>query len=138
MQQLKIEHKKTTTNNSKQKVVSKGQNQIEVVENKREGHGLNIALTRRVYRLLNSDVYYVQSERSNDIYYYVKYIFDSFSWCSCPDNSIRGQFCKHLYSIEFAIMKGTLRDIEHLPKEAKRYPVTEESPKSYRDEEYDF
>ena len=76
MQQLKIEHEKTTNNN--QKVVEK--NQVNEYENKREGHGRNIALTRIVYRLLTSDVYYIQSERSDDIYYFVKYNPSVFEW----------------------------------------------------------
>src|SRR5688572_3628413 len=99
MQQLTIEHKKST-NNTKQ-VVSR-ENRIEELENKREGHGLNIALTRNVYRLLTSDVYYVQSEHSDEIYYYVKYNPDVFEWCSCPDNSTRGIKCKHQFAIEYA------------------------------------
>ncbi len=50
MQQLTIEHKKS--NNSK--VVSSS----EEIENKREGHGLNIALTRKVFRLQNTDTFF--------------------------------------------------------------------------------
>jgi len=76
MQQLTIDHKKGT-----EQVVN------EEVENKREGKGRVLAISRNVYRLLTSDVYYVQSERSNEIYYYVKCNLDVFEWCSCLDNS---------------------------------------------------
>ena len=37
-----------------------------------------------MYRLLTSDVYYVQSERSSEIYYYVKYNPSVFEWCHVP------------------------------------------------------
>jgi predicted nucleic acid-binding Zn finger protein len=138
MQQLTIEHKKSTSN---QKIVS-NENKSEELDNKREGHGLNIALTLNVYRLLTSDVYYVQSERSNDIYYYVKYNPSVFEWCSCPDNSTRRIKCKHQFAIEYAIIKGTLKDIDKLPAEAKRYPATTTveaiAAKSYQDDDYDF
>ena len=78
MQQLTIDHKKAT-----EQVVN------EEVENKREGKSRVLAISRNVYRLLTSDVYYVQSERSNEIYYYVKYNLDVFEWCSCLDNSTK-------------------------------------------------
>jgi hypothetical protein len=66
-----------------------------------------------------------------------------FEWCNCPDNSIRGLKCKHQFAIEYAIRLGTLKDIEKLPKEAKRYPTATEAAvvetaKSYRDDNYDF
>ena len=125
MQQLKVEQKNDTI----------------TTENKREGHGLNIALTRDVYRIVNSDTFYVQSE-SRDIYYFVRYE-PSFHWCSCMDNSTRHVKCKHIFAVEFAIVKGTLKDTEKLPAEAKRHQhhetLTVESPtKSYRDDNYDF
>jgi hypothetical protein len=131
MQQLKIEHK---SNN--QKVVSENKSE-ELVENKREGHGLNIALTRKVYRLTNSDTFYCESEKVKDLYYFVRYE-PSFNWCSCSDNSYRHVKCKHIFSIEFAIMKGTLKDIDKLPAEAKRYPQIVTARKDWRDEDYDF
>jgi|SRR5215208_568962 len=87
MQTVQVEHKKIlkTTSNQKQVV---GNTQPEELENKREGKGMDLATSRDIYRLLNSDVYYVQSERSDDIYYYVKYNLSVFEYCSCPDNSI--------------------------------------------------
>jgi predicted nucleic acid-binding Zn finger protein len=70
---------------------------------------------------VNTDVFYVESESSNDTYYFVKYKPDLLEWCSCPDNSMRGgqMRCKHIWSIEFAIRMGTLRDTDKLPTEAK-------------------
>ena len=67
MNQLQIVHKKTTSKYQKA--------EQELVENKREGHGLNIALTRKVCRLQNSDTFYVESEFINDLYYFVRYNF---------------------------------------------------------------
>src|SRR5918993_3850226 len=135
MQQLEIEHKKS---NSNSKVVSSEET---VVENKREDHGMNIALTRKVFRLEKSDTFYVESEKSNDLYYFVRYNPSVFEWCSCPDNSTRGIKCKHQFAIEFAIRLGTLKDIDKLPSEAKRYgSTTVESiaAKSYTEDEYSF
>jgi hypothetical protein len=138
MQQLKIVRKKTSNNN--QNFVEK--NQVEEYDNKREGHGRNIALTRNVYRLLTSDVYYVQSERSSEIYYYVRYNFSGLQWCSCPDNSTRDIKCKHQFAIEYAIKLGTLKDIEKLPAEAKRHgsstAIVQQQSKSCKDDDYDF
>ncbi|MGE3859150.1 MAG: SWIM zinc finger family protein [Nitrososphaeraceae archaeon] len=122
MQQLIIEH---NSNNSNQKIVSgekTNQNQQKLeVENKREDHGRNIALTRNVFRLQNTDTYYAQSESVENIYYCVRYNFGVLEWCSCPDNSIRGIKCKHQFAIEYAIKLGTLKDIEKLPINAKKF-----------------
>ena len=84
---------------------------------KRECKGRSLALTKNVYRLVNTDVFYVESESSNNTYYFVKFKPDVIEWCSCPDNSMRtgGQMrCKHLHAIEFAIRLGTLRDTDRL------------------------
>ena len=132
MQQLKIEHK---SNN--QKVVGNS----EELENKREGKGRLLATSRNVYRLQNTDTFYVESEACNNLYYYVKYNPSVFEWCSCPDNSIRGQTCKHIFGIIYSIKKATLKDIDKLPAEAKRYgssTVEAIAAKSYRDDDYDF
>ena len=69
-----------------------------------------------------------------------------FEWCSCLDNSTRHVKYKHIFAIEFAIKKGTLRDIDKLPKDAHRYTAHAHvsaaavSKSSYRDddEEYDY
>jgi hypothetical protein len=143
MQTLTIEHKKIPTKTTNQKIVGSEQKQNQELDNKREGHGRNIALTLNVYRLLTSDVYYVQSERSSEIYYYVKYNPSVFEWCSCPDNSTRrGITCKHQFAIEYSIRLGTLKDIDKLPAEAKKYGSTTAvaaiAAKLYRDDDYDF
>ena len=117
-----------------------------VEENKREGKGKSLAISHNVFYLLDSnDVYYVQSEHSENIYYYVKYNPDVLEWCSCQDSSIRSLKRKHQFAIEYAIRKGTLKDIEKLPKEVTRFTnqqiqELEEvvSYNSYRDDQYDF
>ena len=138
MQRIEFAKQTITNNNSKQKIVS-NENKSEELENKRrQGHARNIALTRNVFYLLGSkNVYYVQSERSNEIYYYVKYNPDVFEYCSCPDNSIRGTKCKHQFAIEHSIRKNTLKEIERLPEKAQRYP-TVVTAKDWRSDEYDF
>jgi hypothetical protein len=98
MQQLTIEHKNKIENKKK---------------DRREGKGRVLAISRNVYHLLNSDaVYYVESESSDDNYYFVKFKPDGFSFCNCKDNSIRGLKCKHLFTLEFAIKWGTIKEID--------------------------
>jgi predicted nucleic acid-binding Zn finger protein len=99
---------------------------------------------KNVYRLVNTDVFYVESESSNETYYFVKFKPDVIEWCSCLDNSMReGQMrCKHIWSIEFAIRMGTLRDTDRLPTEAKVSKVVSTATvipaKSYTDDDYSF
>ena len=102
MQQLKVEHKNT------------------IKRDYREGKGRVLAISHRIYRLQNTDVFYVESESSDNTYYFVKFKPDLFEYWSCLDNSMRGIKCKHLHSIEYAIRLGTLRDTDKLPVEAKR------------------
>ena len=84
MQQLEIEHKKSTTN-SNQIVVDKKK-----TKDKREGKGRCIAQSRRIYRLMQKeDVFYVESEWTDNVYYFVKFKPDLIEWCSCRDNSTR-------------------------------------------------
>ena len=135
MQQLTIEHKKIP---NKSHVVALKSKQNQELENKREDHGRNIALTKNVYRLQKTDIYYVQSESVDNVYYYVRYNFDVLEWCSCPDNSIRGIKCKHQFAIEYAIRLGTLKDIDKLPAEAKKYPQQQIPAKSYTEDDYSF
>ena len=54
MQQLKVDHENTK-------------------KNRREGKGRVLAISRRIYRLQKTDVYYVESESSDNIYYFVKF-----------------------------------------------------------------
>ena len=110
------------------------------------GKGRSIAQSRRIYRLMQTDVFYVESESTDNIYYFVKFKPDLVEYCTCPDNSLRGgqMKCKHIWSIEFAIRMGTLRDIDRLPTEAKVkkvIPAVSTKPlpaKSYKDDDYSF
>jgi predicted nucleic acid-binding Zn finger protein len=132
MQQLKVEQKKE---------------QVEQ-EIRRECKGRALAISRRIYRLLQTeDVFYVESESTDNVYYYVKFKPDEIEWCTCPDSSRRtgggGQIrCKHLHAIEFAIRLGTLKDTDRLPTEAKvrkTIAVTPTlTPKSYTEDDYSF
>src|ERR1044072_5773135 len=98
MQQLKIEHKNITK------------------KDRRPGKGRALALSRRIYRLQNTNnMYYVESETSDDQYYLCKFKPEGleYSQCSCKDNSTRrGSKCKHLWGIEFAIKWGIIKDID--------------------------
>jgi predicted nucleic acid-binding Zn finger protein len=113
---------------------------------KRMGKGRAIAQSRRIYRLLQTDVFYVESESTDNVYYFVKFKPDVVEYCTCPDNSLRGSQmkCKHLHSIEFAIRMGTLRDIDRLPTEAKVKKVIPAATtptkvaSSYKEDEYSF
>ena len=135
MQPLKIEHK----------------DKIEKKKDRREGKGKVLAISRRIYRLQKTDVFYVESESSDNTYYLVKYQPSDFKWCSCRDNSTRGLKCKHIWSIEFAIKMGTLKDTDKLlSADAKRDTSILVSPtapqskqiaieaKSYTDDDYSF
>ena len=103
-------------------------------KDRRSGKGRVIALSRRVYRLLSTDVYYVESESSDNTYYFVKYNLSDSAWCSCRDNSTRGMKCKHIWSIEFAIRMGTLKDTDRLPEDATK----KRESKSYTGDEYSY
>jgi hypothetical protein len=117
-------------------------------EYKRMGKGRTMAQSRRIYRVLQTeDIFYVESESTNNVYYYVKFKPDVVEWCSCYDNSLRGgqRKCKHIWSIEFAIRFGTVNDTDRVPADAKL--VTSVSPKpeqiaieatSYTDDQYSF
>ena len=119
---------------------------------KRMGKGRSIAQFRKIYRLLQTDVFYVESESTDNLYYFVKFKPDVIEWCTCPDNSMRtgGQMrCKHIWACEFAIRLGTLRDTDRLPTEAKVSKVTASSAtcatirakvstKSYTEDDYSF
>ena len=127
-----------------------------IVENKkdrRSGKGRVLALSRRIYRLLQTDVFYVESESTDNVYYFVKFKPDVIEWCSCRDNSTRGLKCKHLWSIEFAIKMRTLKDTDKLPADAKKRDTSsvlvspepsqiaiteEEETKSYTEDDYSF
>ena len=113
-----------------------------IVENKkdrRSGKGRCIALSRRIYRLLQTDVFYVESESTDNVYYYVKFKPDVIEFCSCMDSSTRNVRCKHSWACEYAIRMGTLKDTDKLPADAKRDTNSQEDNKtSYRDDDYSF
>jgi hypothetical protein len=142
MQQLKIEHKNTTKKDI------------------RPGKGRAVALSRDIYRLQNTDTFYVESETSDDHYYFVKFkpdVFDEW-YCNCKDHSIRNIKCKHLFAIEFAIKWGIIKDIEKVPSDTTATETAAETdvkldtaaitttkpvsavggPKSYKDDDYSF
>jgi|SoiMethySBSTD1v2_1073268.scaffolds.fasta_scaffold3517792_1 predicted nucleic acid-binding Zn finger protein len=126
MQQLKVEHENTTN------------------KDRRSGKGRVIALSRRIYRLMQTDIFYVESESTDNVYYFVKFKPDVMEFCSCKDyESNRAQKCKHLYSIEFAIRMGTLKETDKLPEDAKRKAAVRQSTtvtkKSFiEDDDYSF
>jgi predicted nucleic acid-binding Zn finger protein len=105
----------------------------ELVENKdrREGKGRVIALSRLVYRIINTDAFYVESETKDGLYYYVVFNTDrGLEWCSCKDHEnarYKGK-CKHLHGVEFSIKMGTYRDTDKLPSKTR----------SYKEDEYSF
>jgi predicted nucleic acid-binding Zn finger protein len=119
-------------------------NKLTTKKDRCEGNGRVLAISRRIYRLMQTDVYYVESESTDNVYYYVRYKPDMIEWCSCLDNSTRGLKCKHQFAIEFAIRMGTLKDIDKLPAEAKKaHIVVAEAEQaaiaeSYRNDEYSF
>ena len=143
MQQLEIEHKKlkNINNNDVSRLSTYVKENVE--KNRRPGKGRVLALSRRVYRIQYSDTFYVESETSDNTYYFVKYKPDVIEWCSCLDNSTRGLKCKHIFAIEFAIRMGTLKDTDKLPADAKRdtTDVTiaqQDTNKSFEDDDYSF
>ena len=112
---------------------------------KRECKGRVLAISRRIYCLMQTeDVFYVESESTDNVYYFVKFKPDVIEWCSCLDNSKRGQKCKHIWSIEFAIRMGTLKDIDRLQTEANvrkvaaAATVVPTTKSSYKDDDYSF
>jgi predicted nucleic acid-binding Zn finger protein len=141
MQQLTIEHKNTRTNQVVKTTVK--------MKNRREGKGRVLAISQMVYRLQNTDIFYVESETRDNHYYFVKYnpssVVES-RYCNCKDNTTRGLKCKHIFAIEFAIKWGTIKDIDKVPSpllEAnKRYLAvvqpSNNNKKSYLEDEYDF
>jgi hypothetical protein len=99
-----------------QQQIIEQKNTIEKKKDRREGKGRVLAISRMVYKLQNTDTFYVESETRNDQYYFVKFKPDVLeSWCSCKDNSTRGLKCKHLFAIEFAIKWGTIKEIDKVP-----------------------
>jgi len=121
----------------KQTEVSKIVKQQEPKKNRREGRGRVLALSRQIYRLLNKNTFYVESESSDNRYYFVRYNPSVFEWCSCKDfESNRAERCKHLYGVEYAIRFATVKEVDKLPEEVTTKPRQQQL--SYERDQYDF
>jgi hypothetical protein len=97
--------------------------QQEIVDkiNKRVEKGKLLATSKTIYRIVNTDVFYVESQTTDGLYYYAMFnTAKDFEWCSCKSFEHHHEKCKHLQAIEFAIRKATVIDIDKLPKEVKR------------------
>lgn len=129
MQQLSIEHKKSPSNKNQK---------TEQVEDLLEKKVRALISSRRLYRLENSNIFYIESSKDNT-FYYCRYTFGSKgNFCSCKDFEYRGTIrdCYHLTNmIPIGIMKGKIIDVSTLPKELKQENMVS---KSYLDDEYDF
>ena len=121
----------------KQTEVSKIVKQQEPKKNRREGRGRVLALSRQIYRLLNKNTFYVESESSDNRYYFVRYNPSVFEWCSCKDfESNRAERCKHIFAIEYAIRFATVKEVDKLPEEVTTKPRQQQL--SYERDQYDF
>ena len=110
--------------------------QIVDKKDRREGKGIVIASSRIIYRIIGKDVFYVESETIDGMFYYIMFNTEKdFEWCSCIDHSVRGKRCKHIFGVEQSIRKATYIDTEKLPSGVKR-----DSGKQlqYKRDEYDF
>ena len=111
-----------------------------------EGKGRVIALSRRVYRIVGSDVFYVESESNDAMFYYVMFnTAKEFEWCSCKDHERNGYRtkCKHLYGVAYAIRSGTVTDTDKLPMNLKKDNSIEPKESlsaslSWKEDEYSF
>ncbi|MDR4512594.1 MAG: SWIM zinc finger domain-containing protein [Nitrososphaeraceae archaeon] len=81
----------------------------------RECRGRRLAISRKIFRLQNTSVFYVQSERVDNRWYLVKYKFEPKEfYCTCPDwASNRSDICKHGYAVLTATNIGLVQQIDH-------------------------
>ena len=106
--------------------------EIKNKKDRRSGKGRCIALSRIVYRLEGKNTFYVESESTDNRYYFVLYNPSIFEWCSCKDfESNRSEKCKHLMTVENAIRFATIKEVDHFPEETRK-------SLSYEDDDYSF
>lgn len=106
---------------------------------RRESKGKVIVVSRTIYKIKNSDVYYVESESIDKMYYFV--MFDTvknFLWCECKDFENRKLKCKHLFAVEFAVNSNVVVETDKLPNEAKKAVNCVVEELSYKEDEYSF
>jgi predicted nucleic acid-binding Zn finger protein len=113
---------------------------VEKKKDRRAGKGRVIALSRQMFNLSNRSTYYVESETTDNRYYFVRFEPSSFEWCSCMDyGSNRSEKCKHLYAVEYGIRMGTMKEVDKLPEEVhSNIKKQSAEPRSYLDDEYSF
>lgn len=102
----------------------------------REAKGKLIAESNKIYRITGKDVFYVESDSMDNVFYYIMFnTAKDFEWCSCLDHSVRGKKCKHIWGVEYAIRKGTYQDTDKLPSGVKKDNSVQ---LQYTKEEYSF
>lgn len=105
----------------------------------REVKGKSIALERTIFHITGKNVYYVESQDEDGHFYYMSWNIDKeLEWCSCPDNSMRGNRCKHIYAVEYAIRKNRVVETDKLPSYKKVGELVEIKDMDYKKEEYTF
>ena len=109
-------------------------------KDRRTGKGRVIALSRRVYQLSNRNTFYVESETTDNRYYFVRFNPSVLEWCSCKDfESNRTEKCKHLYGVEYAIRFNTVTEVDKLPEEVRsKKPTEQQQQLSYQKDTYSF
>ena len=106
-------------------------------KDRRESKGRVIALSRTVYHITGKNVYYVESESQDGIYYYIMWNpDDEIEWCSCCDFSMRGRRCKHIYGLEYSIRGNTIKETDKLPSYKK--VDNQVQVMDYQNDEYSF
>lgn len=138
MQTLQM-HKKSTSNNASKLATSiQKTEQIGEEIERRENERITALITsRRMYRLENTNVFYIESSKPS-IVYYCRYTFaSSGNFCSCKSFEFKGNLrdCKHLDMIPIGILKGKIIDVPALPKDVIKDNMVS---KSYLEDEYTF